>query len=441
MAAHAIAAEAYKVAMMAVHGVTNLVVEAEAALNAVMSANPIGVIVVAIAALVAGITYLWNTSEGFRTFVSNLFQFVSDAITATVNFFAQLPGKIASFLGNIISNVASWGGNLISNMGSAASNAITAVINFFVSLPGKIASFLGNIISNVGSWAGNLISNMSNGASNAINAVINFFTSLPGKIASFLANIISNVGSWAGNLLSGMSNAASSAINAVVTFFTGLPGKIWDFLVKIVTDIGTWGGNMLKSATDAVSDVVKGIVDAFKDLPSKMLDIGVNLIKGLWDGITSVTDWIIDKIGGFTDSVLSAVKGFFGIASPSKVMRDQVGKFLALGIETGFEQNLDGEKMANIAGKAVNKVQEALEPLSEPLGVLDASAMVKSSIDDITVKTEGSTDRERLIDELAALMADQNAKLGEILDLLGEGVELNYNKRQLGRLVKEVAYV
>jgi hypothetical protein len=46
-----------------------------------------------------------------------------------------------------------------------------------------------------------------------------------------------------------------------------------------------------------------------------------------------------------------------------------------------------------------------------------------------------------MIDELAALMADQNAKLGEILDLLGEGVELSYNKRQLGRLVKEVAYV
>jgi hypothetical protein len=71
-----------------------------------------------------------------------------------------------------------------------------------------------------------------------------------------------------------------------------------------------------------------------------MEGVGKSLIEGLWNGIKNMGGWIAKKIQGFGDSVLNGLKDFFGIKSPSKVMADQVGKNLALGIGQGFEKNI-----------------------------------------------------------------------------------------------------
>ena len=76
---------------------------------------------------------------------------------------------------------------------------------------------------------------------------------------------------------------------------------------------------------------VKGLfkVDNFRDL-------GKNIITGIWNGIDNAKQWMIDQFAGLKDSVLNGLKSVFGIASPSKLMRDMVGKNLALGIGVGF---------------------------------------------------------------------------------------------------------
>ncbi|GHV25065.1 hypothetical protein FACS189465_2800 [Clostridia bacterium] len=71
-----------------------------------------------------------------------------------------------------------------------------------------------------------------------------------------------------------------------------------------------------------------------------MWSIGEDLVKGLWNGIKNVKDWIMGKISGFVSTITDGIKGFFGISSPSKVMRDQVGKNLALGIGEGFSDEM-----------------------------------------------------------------------------------------------------
>ena len=50
-----------------------------------------------------------------------------------------------------------------------------------------------------------------------------------------------------------------------------------------------------------------------------MADVGANLIKGLWNGIKNVKDWIINKIKGFGNEVIKSIKGIFGIHSPSRL--------------------------------------------------------------------------------------------------------------------------
>lgn len=236
--------------------------------------------------------------------------------------------------------------------------AIQTVIEWFSQLPSRIAEFFSQIISNVGTWASNLVTNMGNAASNAINAVVNFFSELPGKIANFFSQVISNVASWASNLVSNMSNAASNAINAVINFFQQLPGRIADFLSQVISRITQWASDMVNKARSGMQNVVNTVTSTLQSLPGKVLSIGKNIVQGLWNGISQAGSWLWGKITGWANSILSKIKGAFRIGSPSKLMRDEVGRWLTVGMAEGIEKE---EKAAVDAVKTVRR------------GILDAA--------------------------------------------------------------------
>jgi phage-related protein len=127
----------------------------------------------------------------------------------------------------------------------------------------------------------------------------------------------------------------------LVEFFKTLPGKVWTWLVNTVNKVLTWRQNMISKAKDAAKGVVTAVVDNIKGLPDKMKSIGTDLVKGLWNGIKNMTSWVKDKIKGFSQGVLDGIKDFFGVASPSKRMRDEVGKMLSLGLAKGIEAEAD----------------------------------------------------------------------------------------------------
>jgi phage-related protein len=71
-----------------------------------------------------------------------------------------------------------------------------------------------------------------------------------------------------------------------------------------------------------------------------MLQIGKDVVSGLWRGVSDKVDWIVQKIKGLGNKILKGIKDALGIASPSKVFRDQVGKNIALGIGEGFSDEM-----------------------------------------------------------------------------------------------------
>ena len=90
----------------------------------------------------------------------------------------------------------------------------------------------------------------------------------------------------------------------------------------------------------AVPTIIKGLVQGIVNQKGELADAGLNLIKGLWEGIKNAKDWLMSKIKGFMNGVTDGIKKFFGIHSPSRLFRDEIGTYLAQGVGVGFEDEM-----------------------------------------------------------------------------------------------------
>lgn len=318
--------------------------------NSSLLANPIVLVVAAIAGLIAAIAILWNTNEGFRNAVMNAWQAVVDfftktipsAFTSVVEWFGSLYEQISGFLGNIISSVGQWVSNMASKAVEIGTSFVQAIVDFFSNLPYNIGLALGTFIGTVISFGGQLISKGFEIGSNFVANVLKFFSELPGKIASLLANIISAVGQWVSNMASSAAKAGSDFVSGVVNFVSSLPSKITEFLSNVINAVITWGSNLVSTGTKAAGDLANAIINGVSSIPSRMLEIGQNIVDGLAGGISAAWSGLANMVGGLVGGFIDGIKGTLGIHSPSRVFK-YIGEMCVAGFEEGTEDlmNLD----------------------------------------------------------------------------------------------------
>lgn len=328
---------------------------AQAILNAVMSANPIGVVLTLIGALVAGLVALWNTNEGFREAVMNAWQVIQD------------------FVGNAIQAI----GDFFTNLGTTISQ-----------LPQMFSDWLSSVIATVTEWVSNMASNAASAGSQFVGNVVSFITNLPANVASFLSNVISNVVGWVSNMASKAASAGSQFLSNAINFVSQLPANVASFLGDVISNLGSWASDMASKGAEGAADMFNAVVDGISSLPDRVLSIGSDIVKGLWNGINDMVDWIGDKIKGFGDSVLNGLKNFFGIASPSKLMRDKVGKYIAQGIGEGFT-----DEMGSVVGQMQDAMPDASAFVSDPQlaysGYSEAGMVANPSVVDAVIEALG----------------------------------------------------
>lgn len=339
--------------------------------NAALAANPVGAVIAAISALVAVFLYLWNTSEEFRQFWTDMWngivEWFSGIIESIVNFFTvTIPEAWESFKTNLqelCSSIVQWfqdaWNSVIAFFTETIPAWIQSVIDWFNQLPYNIGYMVGQIIGHFIQWGIDLKNFVTEDIPAFINSVVEWFKSLPGKIWEWLKSAWEKVKTWGSNIYTSARDWVSKTIDSVVDWFRSLPGKIWTWLTNAVSKVRDWGSNLWNTGINAAKQLVDSVVQKAKELPGKMVDIGINLIKGLWEGIGSVKDWILDKISGFCDGIVDGMLDFFNIGSPSKLMRDMIGKWLPPGIAVGFELAAPkaSKDMTKEAGKMVKDIQ------------------------------------------------------------------------------------
>jgi phage-related protein len=166
-------------------------------------------------------------------------------------------------------------------------------------------------------------------------------------------------------------------INNVVSFMQQLPGKIKQYLDSAINNLKTWVTQMGQKGKEAVQSLINNVVEAAKSIPAKMAEIGKSIVEGVWNGIQNAASWFTNQVKGFFSGIVDGVKDALGIGSPSKVMADQVGKWMPAGVATGFEKAMPA---------AMRNIQTALNKGIDSVEADDISISAKTNVESFSNK-------------------------------------------------------
>ena len=281
---------------------------------------------------------VWNDfiewfAETVDGFIDGIVSFFEGMVNSISTFFTvTIPSKINEFI------------EFFKSIPAMIGSFIQSIINWFNQLPYQLGYLLGQALGHIIQFGINLKNFVTVDIPNFINSVIDWFSKLPGEIWKWLCEAINNIVSWGNDVYTTATAWVSNTIDLVVSFFQSLPGKMWTWLCNAVDNIVSWGSDLWNEGTAAAGELVSAVVEGVASLPGKMLSIGEDLVEGLWNGISNMVGWIGDQIGSFADGVVSGLKDFFGIHSPSTLIEDEIGENVGMAVGTGMLKSIKDVK-------------------------------------------------------------------------------------------------
>lgn len=310
-------------------------------LNAAMTANPIGLVIAAIAALAAA-AYLiitnWDAvSKFFADLWSNivtiatdawngLTQFFSDAIGNIGSFFADLPGNIAYALGSLAGTLVRAAIDGWNGFTQGLATAWTATVDFFTALPGRIVTYLTELPGQLSAAASTGWAGFTQGLSDGWTATATFLGELPGQIIGFFTGAPGWLATAGRDILDGLIGGLSAGWTAVWDFFAGL---IDSFLQgfkdamgiaspsTVFAQFGQWILEGLLNGLVAFGQMVLDWILGFGSMIADGFRAGIDVLVGLWeafwDGLAAVASFVFDSIFAGIKVVFDFILGLFGL--------------------------------------------------------------------------------------------------------------------------------
>lgn len=389
--------------------------KAQAVLNAIMSANPVALVVLAIGALIAIFVVLWNKSETFRNFWINLWDNIKKIVSSAIDNIKKTLNKIISFVksnwkGLLLLFVNPFAGafkllydncegfrnfinNFIENVKSFFVDGWNSIVSFFTEtipqwiqtvtiwiqqLPYNIGQIIGRIIGHIMNFGASIWNWITVDLPQIIQGIVEWFAQLPGRIWECLLNIINSVIEWGTNVYNTATEWISNTINSIVDWFVRLPGRIWTCLTNVINTVISWGRNLASRGLEAARNLFNNIVNTITSLPGQMLSLGENIVRGIWDGMGNLKNWIVEKVKELARGILDGMKSALGIHSPSKLFKDEVGRFIPQGVAVGIEADTDSALKAidNMNDDIISEMNKAV---AYETGSINAKASVKSN--------------------------------------------------------------
>lgn len=373
----------------------NTVKTAMMGLNAVMAANPVGVIIIAITALIAIFVTLYNKCEWFRNGVNAIWENIKNAFfgawDAITNFFTVTIPSVFNTVIDFVKN--NWQGllllivnpfagafkllydncdgfrtfidNFIQNVKDFFVNGWNAIVEFFTvsipewfaslkawfgELPYKLGYLLGELIGKTIQFGIDVVNWIKTNVPMFIEKVVTFLKELPVKVGTWLIETYNKIVQFGKDTLAKAVEVGSKFLETIVNYIKELPSKIATWLKNTIAKVTTWVSDMKQKGKEAITGLINAVIEGAKSIPSKMLEIGKNIVDGVWQGIKDAKDAFFDKVSGFFSGIVDGVKDSLGIESPSKVFKREVGYWIPAGVAEGIDEN------AGVVGESLNSM-------------------------------------------------------------------------------------
>ena len=430
---------------MALTVVQKAVTAAQWLMNAAMSANPIGLVVAAVAALVAGFLLLWKNSKSFRKFWQNLWKGIQKATGDTVDaivqwmkdawrwiqktwdkakpYFEKLWKAIKVVFNGVVTyyktvfgtawkvittvwNVAVkffttiWNGikgvfngvvSFFKTTFQSAWNAITTIWNVAVTFFTTIWNGIKLVFSTVVSFFQTTFTNALNAIKTVWNTITAYFTGIWNGIKAVFAS----VSSWFGNIFAQAVNAIKNVFNTLKSFFSG----IWTNIKNTFNAVGTWFKNKFNEGVNAIKGVFNGLPSFFSGLWAKIKGVFTNLgsqigsavggaVKGAINGVISTAESVINSAIGLINGAIDLINKLPGV-SVGKVGRVSFPRLAKGGVVDAATMALIGEDGAEAVVPLEKNRQWIAKVVKGMLEEMDVQG-VKSAVGSITGGVNGA---------------------------------------------------
>lgn len=276
-----------------------------------------------------GITSIQNIVNAVGKLLPDLVQSVADATPQIVGAIDKIFPQILDLLMQNAPTILSSIGQILSSLGQTIIDYMPQILELGMQLITQLLNGIAQMLPELIPKAVECLITLVNGLLDNIDMLVDAAVQLILGLAKGLINAIPI-----------LIEKAPEIIMKLVTALIRNAPKILAAGVQLIVKLVEGVGSVLGKLGEMAGTIIQTIWDGLKSLPGKMLEVGKNLIQGIWNGISNAVGWLWGKISGFCSGIVDKIKGFFGIHSPSKVFADEVGKFLALGLGEGFDDNL-----------------------------------------------------------------------------------------------------
>lgn len=286
---------------------------------------------------------LGKTAEEAGTTILGSLNMTKSAWSNLVMGFSKDGADINKLVDEFISSATTLLGNLLPVVETALGSivdALPALIDKLVAmLPGLLERLLPTLINS----AIGLLQGLANALPSIIPVLMDGVVQAIKGLVKILPQLIDSILKGAIMILEALAEELPTLLPLIVDAILEIIPILLDNIPLLIEV----GGKLLVGLLDGIMksipillsklpSIIAKIVNIFSQLPGQLVNIGANLIRGLWSGIQNVTSWIIGKIKSFGNSVLKAIKGIFGVHSPSTEF-EWIGKMNMVGLEEGME--------------------------------------------------------------------------------------------------------
>lgn len=277
-------------------------------------------------------------ANSFGDFVSKSLETVGNAakslLDALVELFPQVLDIGLKVVKNLVKGITDALPSIVKAAGDMVKTLISAIVD---NLPMIIETALTIIFALVDTLLDNLPL--------IIETAIDLILALIEGILQCLPQIIEA----AIQLVIGLAQGIMDALPHLLEAATQIIGRLWDTIMStdwlelgknILLAIINGIGSLITNGVEMMKNFVTSIVNVFKN--TNWLEVGKNILKGIGNGIKNAVTGVVDMAKNACKSIWNGIKSFFGIHSPSTLMRDTVGNNIALGIGEGFEGEING---------------------------------------------------------------------------------------------------